>query len=206
MRHRKKGRKLGRSATHRQAMSRNLATALLLRERVVTTPAKAKQVRPFVERLITLARRALPFKDGDKAQRARYVHYYRLALQRLQDKQAVQKLFGEGDWREEESLAQRYADRDGGYTRIVRLSGSRLGVPIGDAVSAVPVMDYQMAGVERTLRLTGNRLGDNAPQVMFELVEKAGAVEEGEEVAPTVSVSEPAASEEPEPADEQAEE
>ncbi len=193
MRHRKKGRKLSRGATHRQAMSRNLACALLMRERVVTTPAKAKQVRPFVERLITLARRALPFKDGDKAARARYVHYYRLALQRLQDKEAVQKLFGEGDWREGESLAQRYADRDGGYTRIIRLSGSRLGVPIGDAVSAVPVLDYQMAGVERTLRLTGNRLGDNAPQVIFELVEKAGAVEEGEEVAPTVSVSEPAA-------------
>lgn len=190
MRHRKKGRKLSRSASHRQAMSRNLACALLRRERVVTTPAKAKQVRPFVERLITLARRALPFKDGDEADRARYVHYYRLALQRLQDKEMAQKLFGEGRWREGESLAQRYADRTGGYTRIVHLSGSRLGVPIGDAVSAVPALTYEMAGVERTLRLTGNRLGDNAPQVLFELVEKAGAEEEGEEVVPTVSVSE----------------
>ncbi len=210
MRHRKKGRKLSRSASHRQAMSRNLACALLRRERVVTTPAKAKQVRPFVERLITLARRALPFKDGDKADRARYVHYYRLALQRLQDKEAVQKLFGEGRWREGESLAQRYADRAGGYTRIVRLSGSRLGVPIGDAVSSVPELTYEMAGTERTLRLTGNRLGDNAPQVIFELVEKAGAVEEAEEVAPTVSVSEEPREEEPaavsEEADEQAQE
>jgi len=191
MRHRKKGRKLSRGASHRQAMSRNLATALLRRERVVTTPAKAKQVRPFVERLITLARRALPFKDGaNPGERARYVHYYRLVLQRLQDKEMVQKLFGEGRWREAESLAQRYADRSGGYTRIVRLSGSRLGVPIGDAVSPVAELTYEMAGVERTLRLTGNRLGDNAPQVIFELVEKAGAVEEAEEIAPTVSVTE----------------
>jgi large subunit ribosomal protein L17 len=194
MRHRKKGRKLSRGATHREAMSRNLACALLHRERVVTTPAKAKQVRPFVERIITLARHALPFKDGQEpGDRARYLHYYRLALRRLQDKEAVQKLFGEGDWRQDrECLARRYADRAGGYTRIVRLSGSRLGVPIGDAVSAVPELTYQMAGVERTIRLTGNRLGDNAQQVIFELIEKPGAAEEAEEVAPTVSVSEPA--------------
>ena len=97
MRHRKKGRKLNRSSSHRTAMRRNLAAALLRRERVVTTPAKAKEVRPFVERLITLARRALQYKDGaDPRERARYLHYYRLALSRLQDKKMVQKLFGEG--------------------------------------------------------------------------------------------------------------
>jgi large subunit ribosomal protein L17 len=201
MRHRNKGRKLSRTASHRQAMSRNLACALLRRERVVTTPAKAKQVRPFVERLITLARRALPFKAGrNPGDRARYVHYYRLALQRLQDKEMAQKLFGEGRWLEEGSLAERYADRAGGYTRIIRLSGSRLGVPIGDAVSAVPELTYEMAGAERALRLTGNRLGDNAPQVIFELVEKPGAVEEGEEVAPAVTISEQPEGQQQEPA------
>lgn len=187
-------------------MSRNLASALLRRERVVTTPAKAKQVRPFVERLITLARRALPYKDSqDPGDRARYLHYYRLALRRLQDKETVQKLFGEGRWLEQESLAQRYAERPGGYTRIVRLGGSRLGVPIGDAVGSVPELAYEMAGVERTLRLTGNRLGDNAPQVIFELVEKERAVEEDEDVAPAIAVSPEAgaADEAPEAGDEE---
>jgi large subunit ribosomal protein L17 len=144
-----------------------------------------------VERLITLARRARPYKDtGSPADRARYVHYYRLALQRLQDKEMVQKLFGEGQWLEEESLADRYADRDGGYTRIVRLGGSRLGVPVGATVSEVSELTYEMAGVERSLRLTGNRLGDNAPQVLFELVEKERAPRAEDEVAPAVEVSE----------------
>ncbi len=197
MRHRKKGRKLNRTASHRTALRRNLAAALLRRERVITTPAKAKEVRPFVERLITLARRALPYKDtGDAEDRRKYLHYYRLALRRLQDKKMVQKLFGEGPWREQqESLAERYADRPGGYTRIVRLGGSRLGVPLGSTVSAIPELTYEIGGVERTIRLTGNRLGDNAPQVLFELVEKEREPGPEEEVAPAVVLSE----DEPEP-------
>jgi large subunit ribosomal protein L17 len=172
-------------------LRRNLAASLLRHERVITTPTKAKEIRRFVERLITLARRALPFKDtGEARDRAQYLHLYRLALQRLQDKEMVQKLFGEGDWREgKESLATRYADRPGGYTRIIRLSGSRLGVPVGTTVSAIPELTYKVAGVERTLKLTGNRLGDNAPQVIFELVEKQKAPGAEEEVAPSVSVS-----------------
>jgi len=192
MRHRKRGRRLGRSSGHRVALRRNLAAALLRRERVVTTPTKAKEIRGFVERLITLARRAQALKDtADPRDRAQYLHYYRLALQRLQDKEMVQKLFGEGAWREgQESLARRYADRPGGYTRIIRLSGSRLGVAVGTTVSAIPELTYKIAGVERTLRLTGNRLGDNAPQVIFELVEKEKAPGAEEEVAPAVAVSE----------------
>jgi len=176
------------------ALRRNLSASLLRHERVVTTPTKAKEVRRFVERLITLARRAQPFKDtGDPRERAKYLHLYRLALQRLQDKEMVRKLFGEGEWREgKESLAQRYANRPGGYTRIVRLGGSRLGVPVGTTVSSIPELTYEVAGVERTLKLTGNRLGDNAPQVLFELVEKEKAPAAGEEVAPRVAVSEEA--------------
>ncbi len=206
MRHRKRGRKLNRTSSHRAALRRNLATALLRRERVVTTPAKAKEIRPFVERLITLARRALEYKDSaEPQQRARYVHYYRLALHRLQDKEMVQKLFGEGPWRQdEESLAVRYANRPGGYTRIVRLTGSRLGVPVGSTVGRIPELNYEIDGVERSLRLTGNRLGDNAPQVMFELVEKE-QVALDEEVAPTVQLSETSV-DEPDQADEAAEE
>lgn len=189
------------------ALRRNLAAALLRRERVVTTPAKAKEVRPFVERLITLARRALPFRDtGRPTDRAKYLHYYRLALARLQDKEMVQKLFGEGQWRQEqESLANRYADRPGGYTRIVHLGGSRLGVPVGSTVGSIAKLSYEMAGVERTLKLTGNRLGDNAPQVLFELVEKERARGAGEEVAPTVAVSDqPEATEQQEDSQEEA--
>jgi len=189
MRHRKKGRKLNRTAGHRTALRRNLASALLREERVVTTRAKAKEIRPFVERLITLARRALACKDtDDPQQRARYVHYYRLALARLQDKEMVQKLFGEGPWQgESESLAERYASRDGGYTRIIGIGGSRLGVPVGATVGAIPELSYEIAGAERSLRLTGNRLGDNAPRVIFELVEKERVGAEVE-VAPTVDL------------------
>ncbi len=202
MRHRKRGRKLNRTASHRVALRRNMASALLRRERIVTTVAKAKEVRPFVERLITLARRALPFKDSDEpGDRARYLHYYRLALSRLQDKEMVQKLFGEGVWREERpSLAQRYAERPGGYTRIVRLAGSRLGVPVGAAVGEIPEIVYEIGGQERSLRLTGNRLGDNAPQVLFELVEPGGTPSAEREVAPEVSVSGEEGEEEPEQA------
>jgi large subunit ribosomal protein L17 len=189
MRHAKKGRKLGRNTSHRQALRRNLAAALLRRERVITTVGKAKEVRPFVERIITLARRALPLKDtGNAADRARYLHYYRLALRRLQDKEMVQKLFGEGPWlRDNVSLAQRYANRPGGYTRIVRIGGSRLGVPVGGTVSEIPEITYQIGGTERTLRLTGNRLGDNAVRVIFELVEERTEAPE-QEVAPAVSL------------------
>ncbi|MGD2175801.1 MAG: 50S ribosomal protein L17 [Candidatus Brocadiaceae bacterium] len=188
MRHKKKGRKLSRTPSHRVALRRNMAAALLRHERVITTPAKAKEVRPFVERLITLARRALPYREGDEEDRATYLHHYRLVLSRLQDKEMAQKLFGEGEWRERECLAERYADRPGGYTRIVRLGGSRLGVPLGTTVGEIPEFIYEIDGRERSLKMTGNRLGDNAPQALFELVERE-IVPEEEEVAPTVTVS-----------------
>ena len=192
MRHRKKGRKLSRTAAHRVALRRNLAKALLEHERVVTTPAKAKEVRPFVERLITLARRALPFKKaGTQADHARYLHYFRLVLSKLQSRKLVQKLFGEGEWREKESLAERYADRPGGYTRIIRLSGSRMGVPLGTTLGEIPELTYKIGGKTRRLKLSGNRLGDNAPQVLWELVEKEKPAPQ-QEVAPKVSVSEKA--------------
>jgi large subunit ribosomal protein L17 len=168
-----------------------MASALLAKERIVTTPQKAKEVRPFVERLITLARRALPYKNtGSDEDRGRYLHYYRTALSRLQDKKMVQKLFGEGDWREEgESLAERYADRPGGYTRILRIGGSRLGTTVGGTVTGIPEFIYEINGERRSLRMVGNRLGDNAEQVLFELVTEEPEEEE-EEVAPTVSVAE----------------
>jgi large subunit ribosomal protein L17 len=106
MRHLKAGRTLNRSASHRQAMMRNLARALFEHGRIITTVAKAKEARPFVEKLITLAKKNT-------------LHARRLAVARLHDKAAVAKLFSE--------IAPRYSDRPGGYTRIVKRHERRLG-------------------------------------------------------------------------------
>ena len=105
MRHRKKGRKLQLTASHRRAMLRNLATSLFRHERIETTTAKAKELRPYAERLITLARR------GD-------LHARRLVARKIQDREVLGKLFDE--------ISSRYAERPGGYTRILKL-GNRKG-------------------------------------------------------------------------------
>ena len=105
MRHRKKGRKLQRTASHRRAMLRNLATSLFRHERIETTTAKAKELSPYAERLITLARR------GD-------LHARRLVARKIQDREVLGKLFDE--------ISPRYAERPGGYTRILKL-GNRKG-------------------------------------------------------------------------------
>jgi len=105
MRHQKTRHKLSRSASHRRALLRNLAKELIDHERIKTTEAKAKAVKPEVEKLITLAKR------GD-------LHSRRQALSALgQDKFVVYKLF--------EEVAPRYADRPGGYTRILKLGPRR---------------------------------------------------------------------------------
>ncbi len=96
MRHRKRGRKLSRTSAHRKSTRQNLAKALIEHERIVTTPAKAKETKSFVEKLITLARKAQAYKGaGSINEKSKYLHYYRLALRKLQDKKSVQKLFGE---------------------------------------------------------------------------------------------------------------
>jgi large subunit ribosomal protein L17 len=107
MRHRCKGRKLGRTWAHRKSMMRNLVTSLFEHEQVETTDAKAKEVRSVAERLITLAKRG----GGGVAGR-------RQAARVVRDRRVVKKLF--------EEIAPRYADRPGGYTRIVKVE-SRLG-------------------------------------------------------------------------------
>ena len=106
MRHRVGHRKLGRTTPHRRALLRNLATALFERERIRTTLVKAKELRPYAERLITLAKR-----DGDG------LHARRLVGQDIQDGQVVRKLF--------DTLGTRFATRPGGYTRILRLGPRR---------------------------------------------------------------------------------
>ena len=107
MRHKISGRKLQRKTGHRNAMFRNMAAALIKHEQILTTVPKAKELRPYVEKLITLAKR------GGLSNR-------RLALSRLQDDTQLKKLF--------DVLAERYADREGGYTRVIKA-----GIRAGDA-------------------------------------------------------------------------
>jgi len=106
MRHLKRGRKLGRTSSHRIALLRSLAAALLEHEAITTTIPKAKEARRFVERLITQA------KQGTLAARRR-------VASRLQNESLVKKLF--------EDIAPRFAQRPGGYTRIVKLARFRVG-------------------------------------------------------------------------------
>lgn len=96
------GRKLGRTGSHRKALLANLATSLFLHERVVTTVAKAKELRPYAERLITAAKRG----------------GYRQVRRRIHNRQVIKRLF--------DVIAPRYGDRPGGYTRIIRV-GCRAG-------------------------------------------------------------------------------
>jgi ribosomal protein L17 len=99
MRHKVAHRKLGRTASHRTAMLRNMAASLIKHEQIITTLPKAKELRPYVEKLVTLA------KHGGLSNR-------RLAMSRLMDDAQLQKLF--------DTLAPRYADRQGGYTRVLK--------------------------------------------------------------------------------------
>jgi len=105
MRHRMSGRKLNRTSQHRQMLFRNMSQALIKHEQIVTTLAKARELRPVVERLITLGKR------GD-------LHARRQAFARLRDDAMVTKLFS--------VLGERYAERQGGYTRIIK-AGYRYG-------------------------------------------------------------------------------
>jgi large subunit ribosomal protein L17 len=128
MRHRVGGRKLQRTASHRTALFRNQSAALIKHEQIMTTLAKAKELRPYVEKLITLA------KKGGLANR-------RLAHARLQDDTQLKKLF--------DVLAERYASRNGGYTRIIKA-----GIRASDA-AAMAVIEF----VDRDVSAKGQDSG-----------------------------------------------
>ena len=113
MRHRVAHRKLGRVTEHRIALLRNQATALLRHEHLTTTVPKAKELRPFVERLITVAKRGLAGPDTN----GRVLTARRVVMQDLQDREVVTKLF--------ETIAPRFAARAGGYTRLLRVGFRR---------------------------------------------------------------------------------
>jgi len=113
MRHRVSHRKLGRVTEHRIALLRNQAEALLRYERIETTMPKAKELRPFVERLITIAKRGIAGGESN----GKSLHARRLVLRDLQDRDVVGKLF--------DTIAPRFETRPGGYTRILRLGYRR---------------------------------------------------------------------------------
>ena len=119
MRHAHKGKKLGRDSAHRKALYANLACSLIEHGRIKTTQAKAKAVKPYAEKMITLGRR------GD-------LHARRQALSELRSQEIVHALFGD--------IAPRMADRPGGYTRIVKIGPRQ-----GDAAAMVflELVDYQ---------------------------------------------------------------
>jgi large subunit ribosomal protein L17 len=100
MRHRAKGRQLSRTSSHRRALLNNMATSLFEHGRVITTEAKAKELRPFAEKLITLARR------GD-------LHARRLVQRKIKDRETLSRLFTD--------IGPRFAARPGGYTRILKM-------------------------------------------------------------------------------------
>jgi large subunit ribosomal protein L17 len=113
MRHRVAHRKLGRVTEHRIALLRNQATALLRHEHLTTTVPKAKELRPFVERIITVAKRGLAAGEAN----GRVLTARRLVMQDVQDREVVTKLF--------DTIAPRFAARPGGYTRILRVGYRR---------------------------------------------------------------------------------
>ena len=137
MRHKMGGRKLQRKTGHRNAMFRNMAAALIKHEQIITTVAKAKELRPYVEKLVTLAKR------GGLSNR-------RLAQARLLDETQLKKLF--------DVLAERYSNRDGGYTRIIKA-----GVRASDAAQ-MAVIEF----VDRDVDAKGQDSGPVQTEEEFE--------------------------------------
>jgi len=153
MRHRIKGRKLGRTASHRTATLRSLATALIKHKKITTTVAKAKQTRLFVEPLITKAKKET-------------VHSRRLIARHIQDKEALKELFSE--------VVPKIGDRPGGYTRVVKL-----GHRIGDAaeMAIIELVDYNELAAKKPKKVkkaTSEKVKKNAEPA----VEEAKIVEE----------------------------
>ena len=175
MRHNQSGRKLGRTAAHRKMMYRNLVTALLEHERIQTTVIKAKETRSLAEKLITLAKR------GD-------LHARRLAARKLNDPAVLQKLF--------EEVGPRYAERPGGYTRILRMSGGRKGdnaemaiLELVDSTARPKSLDTEKR--KRARKILKAEEKAEAQQALQEAAEELKSVEETpteEAVAPEETV------------------
>ena len=150
MRHRNAGFKLGRNTSHRRALLRNLVTSVIVEDRVETTVAKAKAVRPLVEKMITLG------KKGD-------LHSRRQALSFLMTDESVKRLF--------ETVAPRYGDRQGGYLRIVRT-----GFQQGDGAEKAFI---ELLGAEKQLDVKRQKRDDIKAKKRAELEKQLEEAEEG---------------------------
>ena len=131
MRHRNKGRQLGRNAPHRRAMFRNMVTSLIEHERITTTEAKAKELRRFADRTISVSLRlgdllTKPREERTREEHARYVHALRMASRMIQTREVLHKLFGD--------IAPKLQGRPGGFTRIIKIGRRR-----GDAAPMVMI-------------------------------------------------------------------
>jgi len=158
MRHNSAGRRLGRTTSHRIAMFRNMVTSFLEHEKITTTDAKAKELRSIAERMITLG------KKGD-------LHATRQAAAYIRDKKVVTKLFT--------TIAPRYADRPGGYTRIIKL-----GIRPGDTA---PVSVIELVEAEMKPRKVSNK---PAPAKVAKAVAPVAVVEEAPAVETAAETSE----------------
>ena len=160
MRHRRDGRKLGITATHRRAMLANMVTSLFRSERIETTVPKAKEARRLAERLITFARRGNAAAASGAAERklAARRHVARI----VQDSNVLRKLFDE--------IAPRFADRPGGYTRIVRLGSVRIGDSARKAILELLKKDEEGRSKKKASRKTYHKIelptapGEKAPR------------------------------------------
>ncbi len=138
MRHGNKHRKLGREHEHRQAMLANMACSLIEHEQIKTTLPKAKELKPYVEKLITLGKR------GD-------LHARRLVMAKIKQEPAVKKLF--------ESLGERYRERQGGYTRVLR-AGFRYGDMAPMAIVELVDRDPDAKGAADRARVAAEEVAD----------------------------------------------
>jgi large subunit ribosomal protein L17 len=140
MRHGKSGRKLNRTASHRKAMFANMAASLIKHEQIVTTLPKAKEMKPIIDKLITLGKR------GD-------LHARRQAISQIRDVAMVKKLF--------DTLGDRYKDREGGYSRVLK-AGFRYGDNAPMAVIELVDRDSEARGAEDRARVEAEEAAENA--------------------------------------------
>ncbi|MCV0426879.1 MAG: 50S ribosomal protein L17 [Roseibium sp.] len=140
MRHGKSGRKLNRTSSHRKAMFANMAASLIKHEQIVTTLPKAKEMKPIIDKLITLGKR------GD-------LHARRQAISQIRDTAMVAKLF--------ETLGERYKDRSGGYSRVLK-AGFRYGDNAPMAVIELVDRDPEARGSEDRARVEAEEAAEDA--------------------------------------------
>jgi large subunit ribosomal protein L17 len=170
MRHKTKRHILGVSSSHRSALMGNLSVALIEHGRIKTTLAKAKALRPFIEKIVTFAKKAEAANDP-----ARKLHFRRLAISRVRDKEAVAKLFDE--------RVSEFTSRNGGYTRIIKL-----GTRIGDAaeMALIEFLEASDEGYAKPKKASGRKAAAKKAAPAAEVEEAAAdeaSVAESEEAA-----------------------